>query len=153
MCIILDANCFGDYLNPLNEDLKPIRKWLTNRGGKIAYSDTDKFRSEWNSRKMDFRELNRAGRLKLIPKEQVLNKQEELKGKLESNDAHVVALAIVAGIRLLVVQRQSDEPLKGGSRRALGGDTDLQRDFKKWARGKVYVTSRHKHLLKNDLCP
>ena len=153
MCIILDANCFGDFRDRSNKDMQPIRKWLAERNGKIAYSDTEKFQSDWKPRGLNYRELNRAGQLKLIPKEEVLKVQDDLVGKLESDDPHVIALAVVAKIKVLVVQRQSDEPLKGGRLRARGGDTALQRDFKRLARGKVYVTSGHKHLLTRDTCP
>ena len=153
MCIILDANCFGDFRNGSNKDMQPIRRWLAQRNGKIAYSDTAKFKSEWKTRGLNYKELNRAGQLKLIPKEEVLEKQAELNGDLESDDPHVIALAIVAKIKVLVVQRQPDEPLKGGRRRARGGDTALQRDFKKWALGSVYITACHVHLLTKDTWP
>ena len=153
MCIILDANCLGDFRNRSNEDMQPVRKWLDERNGKIAFSDTEEFRSEWKRAGMDYRALNRAGQLKLIPGEEVLARQRELTGRLESDDPHVIALALVAKIKVLVVQRQSDERLKGGRRRAKGGDTALQKDFKRLARGRVYVTSGHKHLLTKDTCP
>ena len=153
MCIILDANCFGDFRNSSNEDMQPVHKWLDGRNGKIAYSDTGKFRCEWKRGGLDYRALNRAGQLKLIPGDEVLAQQEELIGRLESDDPHVIALALVAEIKVLVVQRQPDEPRQRGRPRARGGDTALQRDFKRWVRGKVYVTSSHKHLLTKDTCP
>ena len=153
MCIILDANCFGSFRDRSNQDMQPIRKWLVQRNGKIAYSDTEKFREEWKRSGFDFRELNRAGQLKLVPKEDVLNKQVEIEGQLESDDPHVIALAIVAKIGVLVVQRQPDEPLKGRRRRARGADTALQRDFQRLVRGKVYITEFHKGLLRPDTCP
>ena len=153
MCIILDANCLGDFRNRSNEDMQPVRKWLDERNGKIAFSDTEEFRSEWKRAGLDYRALNSAGQLKLIPGEEVLAQQEELTGELESDDPHVIALALVAEIKVLVVQRQPDEPLTGGRRRARGGDTALQRDFKRLARGRVYVTSGHRHLLTRDTCP
>ncbi len=153
MCIILDANCLGDFHDWSNEDMLPIRKWMKERNGKIAYSDTERFKSEWKSKRLNYKELNRAGQLKLVPKEDVLDAQARLAGKLESDDPHLIALAIVANVNVLVVQRQSDEPLRGGRRRARGGDTALQKDFKKWVRGKIYITADHKHLLTRDTCP
>lgn len=153
MCIILDANCLGDFRNRSNEDLQPVRKWLDERNGNIAYSDTDKFRSEWKRGGLDYRTLNRAGQLKLIPGEEVLAKQRELTGQLESDDPHVIALAIVARIRVLVVQRQKMEPRKGKKRPKRSADTDLVRDFKEVVRGKVYLNKAHKHLLTRDTCP
>ena len=153
MCIILDANCFGSFRDKTNHDMHPIRRWLQEKNGKIAYSNTEKFRDEWNNSGLDFRELNRAGQLKLIPKDDVLSKQVEIVDNIESDDPHVIALAVVARIRVLVVQRQSEEPLRGRRRRARGADPALQRDFKRFANGSVYVTASHRHLLTNDLCP
>lgn len=153
MCIILDANCIGDFLDGGNLDMQPIRKWLKERNGKVAYSNTQRFRSEWKGEGFNYYEWARAGRLKLVPSEEVLKVQSELEGLLESDDPHVIALAIVAKIKVLVVQRQPNEPLKRGRRRAKGGDTALQRDFKKWTRGKIYVTADHSRLLRKDTCP
>ena len=85
---------------------------VAERNGKIAYSNTEKFQGEWEHSSLDVNELNRAGRLKLIPRESILDKQSELEGMLESDDPHIIALAIVAKIKVLVVQRQPDEPLK-----------------------------------------
>ena len=153
MCIILDANCFGSFRDSSNQDMQPVRRWLAQKNGKIAYSDTLKFRDEWKSSGRDIREMNRAGQLKLIPKHAVLGKQVEIEEDLESDDPHVIALALVAGIRVLVVQRQPEEPLRGRRRRARGADPALQRDFKKFANGSVYVTASHRHLLTKDLCP
>jgi len=153
VCIILDANCFGDFRDKSNEDMKPIHRWLARRNGKIAFSNTERFKREWRNSGMNYGELSRAGRLRLVPENDVLKKQHELVGQLESDDPHVIALAVVARIGLLVVQRQLDEPLRGGRRRARGADTALMRDFKRIARGRVYVTASHRHLLTNDLCP
>ena len=89
----------------------------------------------------------------MIPRDEVLSKQAEIEEELESDDPHVIALAMVAGIRVLVVQRQPDEPLRGRRRRARGADTALQRDFKRLANGSVYITASHRHLLTKDLCP
>ena len=42
MCVILDANCFGNFKNLSNEEMQPVRDWL-RRSGKIVYSDTNKY--------------------------------------------------------------------------------------------------------------
>ncbi len=44
MCVILDTNTFGRFRNPEDEDLEPVRKWLNQKNGKIAYSNTEKFK-------------------------------------------------------------------------------------------------------------
>ncbi len=45
MCLILDTNSL--FLDPNNEDMKPVRKWVDDKSGKIAYSpgqDEDRIR-------------------------------------------------------------------------------------------------------------
>ena len=139
MCVILDANGLGQYKDPNNAEMQPVRDWL-RRSGKIVYSDTDKFREEWarggghNLR----RELQRRNRLKLVSVRDVRQKENELKGNIESDDEHIIALAMVANVKVLV-----------------SNDTALHRDFKNrdLVGGKVYQTARHKHLLPRDTCP
>ena len=91
MCIILDVNCIGKFNNTADEDMEPIRQWLERKNGRIAYSDAEKFRREWESgggyelR----RELERRGKLKSVPAPDVEAKQNELEGRMESNDVHI----------------------------------------------------------------
>ena len=47
MCVILDANMFGEFKNQDNEDMQPVWNWLSKKNGKIAYSNTKKFDEEW----------------------------------------------------------------------------------------------------------
>ena len=138
MCIILDADCYGRFKDLDNKDMEPVRKWLDNRNGKIIYSNTGKFRKEWKKGRMDrwITERRRAGQLKLAPPG-VQEKEDELKGKIRSNDAHIIALALIAKVKVLVSY-----------------DKDLTRDFKEHiVQGKVYKTKRHAHLLTKDTCP
>ena len=138
MCAILDANCYGIFRNPNNEDMRPVRKWLDNKNGKIIYSNAKKFKREWEKGGMDrwIKERQRAGLLKLAPPG-VQEKANELKGKMRSDDAHIIALALVAEIKLLVSH-----------------DNKLIGDFKKHVtQGKVYKTKQHEHLLTKDTCP
>ena len=37
MCLILDTDNYGLFLAPDNEDMKPVRDWIDNKNGKIAY--------------------------------------------------------------------------------------------------------------------
>ena len=48
------------------------------------------------------RNLQRIGRLNLISPQQVLEKENELKGQIKSNDSHIIALAMVADVKVLV---------------------------------------------------
>ena len=47
MCIVVDANMFGAFKDPANEDMKPVWNWLQKENSKIAYSNTKKFEEEW----------------------------------------------------------------------------------------------------------
>ena len=155
MCIIMDANCLGKFNNTIDEDMEPIRNWLERKNGRIAYSNTEEFKREWESgggyelR----RELERRGKLKSVPAQDVLVKQNELTGLIESNDAHIIALAILAEAKVLVVQRLPDTPTKGKRRILRGADPDLQQDFKNLVGGNIYLSKGHSHLLTKDLCP
>ena len=49
MCIILDANRLGEFNGePPDDDMKPVRRWVDERNGRIVYADTEKFRVEWD---------------------------------------------------------------------------------------------------------
>ena len=78
MCLILDANKYSDFLNHKNMDMIPIRNWLNGKG-RIAYSPTEKFENELNSReiKEQLAEYRDAGKMKLVDKEQVLKAENQ----------------------------------------------------------------------------
>ena len=83
------------------------------------------------------RQLQRRDKLKLMSVQDVQQKENELTGKIKSDDAHIIALAIVAGVKVLV-----------------SNDNKLIRDFKEHiSQGKVYKTESHRHLLTKDTCP
>ena len=142
MCVILDTNTFGKFKNPTDEDMAPVWKWLDNRNGKIVYANTKKFEDEWERGGMSHLrdQLMRAGKLKLVS-EGVQEKTDELEGKITSNDEHIIALALIAGVEVLVSYSE--------------GDRDLFADFKNrdLVRGKVYTKKNHAHLLTKDTCP
>ena len=138
MCLILDADRFSQFLDPGNRDMKPVRDWINKQNGKIVYAPTEKMQDELNSyqsMKRRFNEYRKAGRLKLIDKEKVKEEENEVRDLL-SNDKHIIALAMVSGVKLLI-----------------SGDKKLQEDFKKIVRGKIYKNKSHKHLLRQDTCP
>lgn len=180
MCIILDANSFGKFNDKSDEDMKPVRKWVYGKYGKIVYSDTEKFRNEWKGRgeqlvrellqnrdsrhssstKMGWqealRQLRRRDKFKFVSAADVQAKADALEqtGELSSNDWHIIALAMLANVKVLVVQRIPDTPI-GGRGRSRGADPALQADFKdrNLVGGKVYITKGHSRLLRKDTCP
>ena len=139
MCVILDANCIGNFNDSANEDMKPVRQWLERKNSKIVYSDTEKFRREWDKGGgyRLRRELQRRNKLKLVSVQDVEERENELSGRVVSDDEHIIALALTAQAKVLV-----------------SSDRRLIRDFKDHVtQGRVYQTKGHKRLLKNDLCP
>ena len=137
MCIVLDANLFGKFDDPHNEDMKPVHRWLDKQYGKIVYSDTQRLRREWErggSRLLE--RLRQDGSLKLVASADVEKMESALEGATQSDDGHIVALALVADVRVLV-----------------SNDRALHQDFKTIVRGSVYQTKSHARLLRRDTCP
>ncbi len=137
MCLILDANKYGEFLDPNNQDMKPVRNWI-EKNGKIVHAPTEKLEQELNNHqgmKNQIHVYRKAGRVKIITKEEV-NKAAIQLTNLVSNDTHIIALAIASNTKLLV-----------------SGDKNLHTDFQKEAKGKIYQNKKHKRLLRRDTCP
>ena len=143
MCIIVDTNTFHKFKEPDDEDMEPVWTWLEKGEGKIAYSDMEKLEEEWNRGGMQNlrNRLRQRGKLKVVSSEDVQEKTNELSGEIASNDEHIIALAIIASVKVLVSYR--------------GGDRDLFADFKnrELVGGKVYTRKTHARLLTKDTCP
>lgn len=144
MCIIVDTNTFHKFREPDDEDMEPVWTWLEKRDGKIAYADTEKLEAEWDKGGMQNlrNRLRRSGQLKVVSSEDVQEKADELKGEIESDDEHIIALAIVARVKVLVSYRE--------------GDRDLFDDFrdKNLVGGTVYTRKAHaQRMLRKDTCP
>lgn len=141
MCIILDTDAFSKFKNRDDQDMRPVRNWLDNKNGKIVYSNTDKLKREWEKAGMkeQLRNWRQAGNLKLVSRQWAQEKENVLKGKIASDDEHIVALAIIANVKVLVS----------------GGDKNLHKDFKnpELVDGKVYRQKSHSHLLTENTCP
>lgn len=143
MCVILDTNTFGKFKNSADEDMKPVWRWLNNRNGKIVYANTKKFEDEWERGGMSHLrdQMMRAGQLKLVS-EDVQEKADELKGRIASNDEHIIALALITDVKVLISYRE--------------GDRNLFTDFKnrELVGGRVYTRKAHaQRMLKKDTCP
>ena len=144
MCIIVDTNTFHKFKDPSNEDMEPVWTWLEKRDGKIAYADTEKLEAEWDKGGMQNlrNRLRRSGQLKVVSSEDVQEKADELKGRIASNDEHIIALALIAGVKVLVSYRE--------------GDRDLFDDFRdrNLVGGRVYTRKGHaQRMLRKDTCP
>ena len=142
MCIVLDANMFGEFRDPANENMEPVWNWLRKKNGKIAYSNTKKFEEEWERGGVTnlIKLLRQSGQLKEILPQGVEAKENELNrtGAIRSDDPHIIALAIIANVKVLV-----------------SNDKTLHEDFKNrnLVGGRVYQTKSHSRLLRKDMCP
>ncbi len=89
----------------------------------------------------------RAGKFKLVSPEDVKKKESELKGRTRSDDIHIIALALVSGVKVLVSYYELD------SKRS--GDKAIFKDFtnRDLVGGKLYLRKEHEHLLTEDTCP
>ena len=144
MCIIVDTNTFHKFKNPDDEDMEPVWTWLEKRDGKIAYSDIEKLEEEWDNGGMQYlrNRLRQRGKLKIVSPQDVEEKADELRGEIASNDEHIIALALIAEVKVLVSYRE--------------GDRDLFTDFKNrgLVGGKVYTRKAHaRRMLTRDTCP
>ena len=138
MCMIVDANVLGMFLlQRENPDIAPIYEWLQCGWGSIVYSTGGKFKTDidaQNQRRL--LELARAGRARQVPWDRVEQHEVEF-GNIRSNDPHILALARVAGVRLLYTR-----------------DGKLRADFKdrKFIDGAIYRDRQDAGLLTEDAC-
>ena len=143
MCIIIDANKMGSFLtDPPDDTTAPIHDWLETKGGKIVYSTGGKFAAEIGRRARDRLGIYaRSGKAILVDAGRLQADESRLAPRIESNDPHMLALALASQARLLYTD-----------------DADLIKDFKNKRfidnpRGKVYRRGRQaKTLLTKSSC-
>ena len=127
----------------MKPDSEPIDKWLRRRRGKLVYSTGGRFTLEMSYvKKRQFVDYVRAGYTLFVAADTFAEDERALRdgGSLESDDAHVLALARESGARLLYTH-----------------DGPLTRDFKDKAiidrpRGKIYSSAQNANLLSTKIC-
>ena len=139
MCLIVDIDIAREVLFPSGaHDFEPIRKGLEN--GRVRIVGGGQLSKEYakdGSVLRLFNELLRSGRARLVDHDEVYRITKEVKnqGKCRSNDAHIIALAKVGGVRLMC-----------------SNDGDLRRDFVDadilGPRGNLFSRKSHQHLLR-----
>ena len=143
MCLIVDANRLSQFLDPLDQDSSPLRRWVEAGKGRVVYSVEGKFAAEISAKaKEKFAAYRRDGRAILV-REKEFGCEETLltaSSEMLSDDPHVLALARATGTRLLYTT-----------------DQDLIADFKNKKlidvpRGKVYSGAQNAALLTKQLC-
>ena len=143
MCIIIDTNKIGGFLNaPSTPDAAPIHAWLASKKGTMVYSIGGKLGKEQKDARRKLEDYNRAGRAILINAKLIESEQIRLQkiDNHKSNDVHIIALANVSGARLLYTE-----------------DRDLMNDFRDkkiidHPRGKIYSSARNRNLLQKGIC-
>jgi hypothetical protein len=138
MCLIIDANCAAAVCNAADE-AKPVVAWLLNVRSHIAVGGS-RLAREYRGMTKFLRlisQLDARGQLRRFADGEVDTRELQLEalGELESNDAHIVALAQESGARLLY---SHDQPLHA----------DFRNPQLLVPRGHVYQTADHGHLLR-----
>lgn len=140
MCLIVDANCAVETLcaNP-SKAFGPVNQALIKKNAVMVMGGT-KLRNEYMKLAAVWRfivSLDRAGKAVACSDAAVdaLQKKLEDSGTLQSDDPHIIALAIISGARLLCSK-----------------DKNLHKDFRsqkliKDPRGNVYQKESHKPLI------
>ena len=137
MCLILDNNQWGDFLNK-KPDMLPIHNWLDKQQGKLVYSNHEGFNELSAKYQKSLKNYKQQGKTRFVPKEKVEEKMKEIKKshQIKSNDTHILGLAKAESVKALCSK-----------------DRNLHEDFKEIIKGHVYQTKAHEHLLTRDLCP
>jgi hypothetical protein len=142
VCVIVDANLASTaFSSPPHPDFVPVLNWLQEQDGCLVVGGH-------LARELDRLQiarrfvvaLLRAGRARRVPDQRVEQRAGELeaKGMCESNDCHVIGLALASGARTLCTY-----------------DKALQRDFRNPAivsdpRGSIYLRLEHTRLLRHS---
>ena len=93
MCLILDTNKFSEYVNPENQDMELVRKWMS-KNGKMVYSPTLKLKQELEKHdkmRKQFEQFRENGKLKQYPAREVEQDRRSLP-QLKSDDPDIIAL-------------------------------------------------------------
>ncbi len=144
MCILIDANRTGDLVkSPPGPAARLVLDYVGNSGGKIVVGGKLEKELVHNHNLLKlFVEWKRAQRLVQIKAEVIESRVEELaRARLhQSNDLHVLALALASGARVLWTD-----------------DRALQDDFRNKSlidnpRGRVFSGPKSKGLLTRKTC-
>ena len=145
MCIVIDTNTFSPVFIPNSQkhgDFRPVLEWIVYGKGKIVYGG-DKYKQELRKAGKFlkfFIELSKVSKVIEIDCQQVNEMQqkvEHLVNHRDFDDAHLVAIIIVSGCKLVCSHDSSAYPF-------------LQRKDlypKNVTRPKIYRQSSNRNLL------
>jgi predicted nucleic acid-binding protein len=109
MCIIIDTNVFGDIFNKeskLHDRFEPVLNWILHGKGKIVYGGTKYIAELGKTPKYQklFNELQKKRKTVKVADDMVDHREKEIK-KIKQhsdfNDAHLIAIVIESGCRLV----------------------------------------------------
>ena len=145
MCVIVDNNVAARALVHDDVDFLPVKRAVLQRRHKLVHGGklTDELTKNTLLRRV-LMTFDRTGLSRIVPRNSLepLERQLVDDGACESNDQHIVALAIVSGARVLCTE---DRPLK--------------RDFKNRAliarpAGRIFQNATHHQLVaRRCRCP
>lgn len=137
MCVIIDADIARRvFCSPTPDEFAPLMSWLIKKNGRITYGGLNgKQLKRIRLARETIQEWKRTGiawEVDGVDAEQIYVENQLV---LESNDAHIIALA-----------------RKGGARVLCSKDQDLHKDFKNielvpFPRGKIYQNATHSRVL------
>lgn len=146
MCVLVDINClpqFFDINHGDHADFAPLNKWVFGKDGFLVYGGK-KYKSELKRCRRYLKiilELQRSGRVCELP-ENLVDCEERRITKIHSsasaNDQHLVAIAIVAKLRVVCT-------LDGGAKQLLRMRVLYPKSVR---RPSIYCRKRHSNLLK-----
>lgn len=142
MCIIVDANTCHKFANGQNNEAAPIIDWLKNRRGQLVYGGKLRREVLKTSFRRVYLQMKSAGWLHEEDDTTIDLEENRIEDEcdIKSDDAHVLALAIVSGARVLFTR-----------------DHALACDFKNRSllpapRGRIYSGERNAAMLKTYRC-
>ena len=153
MCATVDASVVYQLVGPKQtEPGRRFREWLDGGWGVLVVGgkNTRELTCNKNFERW-FLEGRRLGRrVRQIRESMIKEAEEQLSGRIRSNDQHVLALALVSGARLLfsddrrlTIDFVNTDVISGPAGKVYTTRGDLQRQF----------TSEHQRLMKSDnLC-
>jgi predicted nucleic acid-binding protein len=139
MCIIVDVNIAQQVLlEPGDSNFAPVRKALQSKKARLVIGG--KLRDEYlkvGTLRAHLMTLDRQGSARILPNRPVHAETQkvEKEAKCCSNDAHIIGLARVSGVRLLCTN-----------------DNDLEQDFCAndviTPTGNIFKYATHGHLIR-----
>jgi len=145
VCVVIDACCLVKVFDPLNrehEDFVPVWEWISHGRGRMIFGGT-KYLTELSRVKRVVplvNELQRKGRVRLVPMANVDALAEQLKQRVSDrafNDEHLMAIVIVSGCRVVCTDDEVAMPYL--KRAELFADYDRKHP-------KIYNRATHNHL-------